>query len=88
MISLAEGNIGKVNMQGKEIIGINGTADVTSKSELRELTNGSYTLGFFGSAAQEVAGTVRFDSSFNKASLTKDGKFEIGFGGQRGEIKK
>jgi len=87
MISLAEGNIGKVNMQGKEIIGINGTADVTSKSTLYKLTNGSYTLGFFGSAAQEVAGTVRFDSSF-KSGLTKDGKFEIGFGGQRGEIKK
>ena len=87
MISLAEGNIGKVNMQGKEIIGINGTADVTSKSALYELTNGSYTLGFFGSAAQEVAGTVRFDSSL-KSGLTKDGKFEIGFGGQRGEIKK
>ena len=87
MISLAEGNISKVNMQGKEIIGINGTADVTSKSALYELTNGSYTLGFFGSAAQEVAGTVRFDSS-GKVDLTKDGKFEIGFGGQRGEIKK
>ena len=87
MISLAEGNIGKVNMQGKEIIGINGTADVTSKSALHEFTNGSYTLGFFGSAAQEVAGTVRFDPSI-KSGLTKDGKFEIGFGGQRGEIKK
>ena len=87
MISLAEGNIGKVNMQGKEIIGINGTADVTSKSTLYKLTNGSYTLGFFGSAAQEVAGTVRFDHSV-KSGLTQDGKFEIGFGGQRGEIKK
>ena len=87
MISLAEGNIGKVNMQGKEIIGINGTADVTSKSALHEFTNGSYALGFFGSAAQEVAGTVRFDPS-GKVDLTKDGKFEIGFGGQRGEIKK
>ena len=86
MISLAEGNIGKVNMQGKEMMGISSTAKVTSKDG-SYFSNGSYTLGFFGSAAQEVAGTVRFDTS-DKVDITKDGKFEIGFGGQRGEIKK
>lgn len=86
LIALAEGSVGKVNMQGKEMMGISSTAKVTSKDG-SYFSNGSYTLGFFGSAAQEIAGTAKFDSS-RRISLNADGKYEIGFGGQRGEIKK
>ena len=86
LIALAEGSVGKVNMQGKEMMGISSTAKVTSKDGA-DFSNGSYTLGFFGSAAQEIAGTAKFDSS-RRISLNADGKYEIGFGGQRGEIKK
>lgn len=49
---------------------------------------GSYILGFFGSEAQEIGGLVEFESVYKGYSNQTSGKKEIGFGGQRGEIKK
>ena len=61
-ITLKQGSISRT--------GISSTATQGDKS-------GSYSLGFFGKNAEEIAGKVIFN-----------GKDTVGFGGQRGEIQK
>ena len=73
-ITLEEGTITKVNLKGKDAIGISSAA-----KSLNNLT-GNYTLGFYGPAAEEIAGTLQIPLYGNNK--------EIGFGGTRGDIAK
>ena len=87
-ITLQEGSIAKVSLQNKQMMGISSTA-VSEKDYWQNTPlTGSYILGFFGSEAQEIGGLVEFESVYKGYSNQTSGKKEIGFGGQRGEIKK
>ena len=77
IITLTEGNIAKISLQGKDVVGIESAA-IAAKSDS---SDGRYTLGFFGSEAQEVTGIAKISNKWG-ANET------IGFGGQRGEIIK
>ncbi|UOO82314.1 factor H binding family protein [Uruburuella testudinis] len=77
-ISLLEGKLAKINLNGQSVMGVASTARVGD--EAFGYANGKYSLGLFGPKAEEIAGSVLFDG------IDNDGK--IGFGGQRGEITK
>ena len=78
-ISLLEGKLAKINLNGQSVMGVSGTARA-GDGEAWGYVNGKYSLGLFGPKAEEIAGSALFDGVGN------DG--EIGFGGQRGEITK
>ncbi|MDO5059869.1 MAG: hypothetical protein Q4D82_07980 [Neisseria sp.] len=82
VINLAEGKIGRYRLNNLDVVGISSLATGTNDEDLR---NGRYTLGFFGSEAQEVAGIVSFEDHRN---WVKSKNYEVGFGGKRGEIQK
>lgn len=85
-VNLNEGQIGKVNLAGKELIGISGTSTGTGGSYTNQ--QGTYTLGFFGTEAQEIAGILIRDQSKEDFATNRDNNKELMFGGTRGEIKK
>ncbi|MDO5640726.1 MAG: factor H binding family protein, partial [Neisseria sp.] len=78
-ISLLEGTLAKINLNGQSVTGIRGVARA-GDGDAWGYQNGTYSLGLFGPKAEEVAGSALFDG------VGDDGK--IGFGGQRGEISK
>ena len=67
-IDLAEGKLGKVSVGDKTVTGISAAASAETGSQ------GTYRLGLFGKAAEEIAGSANLPES------------EIGFGGKRGAI--
>ena len=76
-ITLNEGTIDKVNIKGNDVVGINSTA-----KSLNNL-NGTYAIGFYGTEAQEIAGTLNIPTSTYGST-----KVEYGLGATRGEITK
>ena len=78
-ISLDEGKIAKINLKGKDVIGISSSAKALNG------TLGKYNLGFYGTEAQEIAGSLEMDKGHYKNT---NGKTEIGLGATRGEISK
>ncbi|MCG3857558.1 factor H binding family protein, partial [Psychrobacter sp. Ps2] len=79
-ISLDEGKIAKINLKGNNVIGISSSAKALNG------TLGKYNLGFYGTEAQEIAGSLEM----NQGSYWKNvnGKTEIGLGATRDEISK
>ena len=83
-INLDEGAISKINLKGNDVVGI------TSTAKGLDGTTGNYSLGFYGSQAQEISGSVEMNGAGRDYSNYKNAnsKYEIGFGGIRGEITK
>lgn len=81
-ISLDEGTIAKINLKGNQVIGI------SSSAKALDGTSGKYSLGFYGTEAQDIAGSLEMDRSGIYSYKNINGKTEIGFGGTRGEISK
>lgn len=79
-IQLQEGAFTKLdlNYDKTNIMGIQAQAMATDG------TTGNYKLGFFGTAAQEVAGEVKMNPPYDPNCA---GSINIGFAGKRGEIK-
>ncbi len=71
--------------------GIGAKHSITGAAGFKDKDFGTYTLGFYGPKAEEVAGKAVVNtgdwSSYNAIS-NSDGKAEIGFGGTRGAITK
>ena len=81
-ILLEEGNISKINLKGNDVIGISSSAKALNGS------TGIYTVGFYGTQAQEIAGSLEMNQSFLGNRTNINGKTEIGLGATRGEISK
>ena len=82
-ISLDEGTITKINLKGNDVIGIGSSAKALDGS------TGAYKLGFYGTQAQEISGSLEMDQSKFLGGYTNiNGKTEIGLGATRGEITK
>ena len=79
-ISLNEGKIAKINLKGNDVIGISSSATALNG------TLGKYNLGFYGTEAQEIAGSLEMDQGSHWKNV--NGKTEIGLGATRGEISK
>jgi len=79
-ISLNEGKIAKINLKGNDVIGISSSATALNG------TLGKYNLGFYGTEAQEIAGSLEMDQDSYWKNV--NGKTEIGLSGTRGEISK
>ncbi|MBU5618065.1 factor H binding family protein [Psychrobacter sp. TAE2020] len=79
-ISLDEGKIAKINLKGNDVIGISSSATALNG------TLGKYNLGFYGTEAQEIAGSLEMNQGSGYRN-TND-KIEYGLGGTRGEISK
>ena len=62
---------------GKVSLGGQNLTGISAAASSASGSTGSYSLGLFGKAAEEIAGKVLFNN-----------KDAVGFGGQRGEIKK
>ena len=76
-INLNSGDITKVNIKGTDLIGISSTAQ--SLNNIR----GDYKIGFYGTEAQDIAGTLNIPTSTYGST-----KVEYGLGATRGEITK
>lgn len=95
---LDKGSISKVNLYGRDYIGIKSTASLNDRmyDEPRRSTVGEYTLAFYGPNAEEIAGVVKMagnNGSLGSGSVTgaysnQEGFTEFGFGGTRGAITK
>jgi len=79
-ILLDEGTIAKINLKGNEVIGISSSAKALNGK------SGRYNLGFYGTEAQEIAGSLEMDQGNQWKNV--NGKTEIGLGATRGEISK
>ena len=86
-LNLNEGQIGKVDLNGNTMMGISSTATGTGGDYISQ--NGTYTLGFFGTEAQEIGGIVEMPADgLGSYGNNSNGSKSMGFGGTRGEIKK
>lgn len=65
-LELAEGELTKVNLDGKSVTGVSSKVDGS--------VSGDYTLGLYGTKAQEIAG---------KGSVSNGKTYQIGFGGKQ-----
>jgi len=82
-ILLNEGTITGIDLKGNKVTGI------SSSAKAMDGTTGRYNLGFYGTEAQEIAGSLEMDQSkFLGDYKNVNGKNEVGFGGTRGEISK
>ncbi|MCO8071911.1 factor H binding family protein, partial [Acinetobacter lwoffii] len=82
-IFLDEGTITKINLKGHDVIGIGSSAKALDGS------TGTYKVGFYGTQAQEISGSLEMDQSKSFGSYKNiNGKTEIGLGATRGEITK
>lgn len=79
-LELAEGELTKVNLDGKSVTGVSSKVatyeimDDGVTQEKYETNSGSYTLGLYGTQAQEIAG---------KGSVSNGKTYQIGFGGKQ-----
>lgn len=78
-VNLNAGSINKIDLKGKETMGIVSTAKGLDG------TTGSYSLGFYGPQAQEIAGYLEMPGG---GYPSNNGKVEIGLSGTRGDITK
>ena len=76
-ITLNEGTISNVNVKGSNVIGISSTAKSLNN------VNGNYSIGFYGTEAQEISGSL----IMQPISLWHESQ-EYGLGATRGEITK
>ena len=76
-ITLNEGTISNVNVKGSNVIGISSTAKSLNN------VNGNYSIGFYGTEAQEIVGALTMPEFSGSTNNT-----EYGLAGQRGEITK
>ena len=87
-VKLKEGNLKKVNVGGKTVVGVSGTwsgnTDGLHVAETSE-SQGSYTLGLFGPKAEEVAGTATVNSVLTAmhTGIQAGNSYVVGFGGQK-----
>ena len=76
-ITLNEGTISNVNVKGSNVIGISSTAKSLNN------VNGNYSIGFYGTEAQEISGSL-----IMQPKSSWDESQEYGLGATRGEITK
>ena len=66
-----------------------GCLGIGSSAKALDGSTGAYKLGFYGTQAQEISGSLEMDQSKFLGGYTNiNGKTEIGLGATRGEITK